>query len=148
MPPQATTVSPQTMIEVAKAPILAYNDKNWQKAKASMTPNFVYDEVATQRRVEGADQAIVLWKGWAEAFPDSKGTFHAAHVSGSTVVLEVTWKGTHQGPLQTPKGPIPATGKRIELRGCCVFEVAGEQVRTMRNYFDMATMLQQLGVTA
>ncbi|MGH7536913.1 MAG: ester cyclase [Gemmatimonadales bacterium] len=148
MPPQATTVSPQTLIEVAKAPILAYNDKNWQKAKASITPNFVYDEVATQRRVEGADQVIGLWKGWAEAFPDSKGTFHAAHVSGSTVVLEVTWKGTHQGPLQTPKGAIPATGKRIEIRACTVSEVAGEQVRTQRNYFDMATMLQQLGVTA
>jgi len=148
MPPQATTVSPQTMIEVAKAPILAYNDKNWQKAKASMTPNFVYDEVATQRRVEGADQVIGLWKGWAESFPDSKATFHAAHVSGSTVVLEVTWKGTHQGPLQTPKGSIPATGKRIDIRACNVFEVAGEQVRTQRQYFDMATMLQQLGVTA
>jgi len=148
MPPQATTVSPQTMIDAAKAPILAYNDKNWQKAKASITPNFLYDEVATRRRVEGADQVIGLWKGWAEAFPDSKGTFHAAHVSGSTVVLEVTWKGTHQGPLQTPKGSIPATGKRIEIRACNVFEVAGEQVRTQRQYFDMATMLQQLGVTA
>ena len=147
MPPQATTVSPQTMIEVAKAPILAYNDKNWQKAKASMTPNFVYDEVATHRRVEGADQAIVLWKGWAEAFPDSKGTFHAAHVSGSTVVLEVTWKGTHQGPLQTPKGPVPATGKRISVRSCIVAELDGEKVKLERQYFDMGTLLQQLGLT-
>lgn len=116
MPPQATAVSPQTLIDAAKAPILAYNDKNWEKAKTSITPNFVYDEVAIQRKVEGADQTLALWKGWAEAFPDSKATFNAAHVSGSTVVLEVTWRGTHQGPLQTPKGAIPPTGKRISGR--------------------------------
>jgi len=148
MPAQATAVSPQTLIDTARAPILAYNEKNWDKAVASITPDFVYDEVATRRRIEGPDNALAVWKGWAQAFPDSKASFHSASVSGETVVIEVTWRGTHEGPLQTPAGAIPATGKRIEIRACNIFEIRGEKVRTQRQYFDMATMLEQLGVKA
>ena len=46
-----TAVSPQTLIDAAKAPILAYNDKNWDLVRAAMSPNFVYDEVGTRRRL-------------------------------------------------------------------------------------------------
>ena len=146
MPAQGTAVSPQALIDAAKSPIVAYNEKKWDKVKASVTAGFVYDEIATGRKVEGADAAIVLWKGWAEAFPDSKATFHGALASGNGVVLEVTWKGIHKGPLQTPKGSIPATGKPIEIRACIVAELAGDKVKLQRQYFDMATLLQQIGV--
>jgi steroid delta-isomerase-like uncharacterized protein len=144
---QATTLSPQALTNTAKALIQAYNDKNWDQVKASITPDFVYDEVATGRKVTGIDATVDAWKGWAQAFPDSKGTFHGAHVAqDGTVVLELTWKGTHQGQLQTPKGPIAATGKRIEVRACAIVEIAGEKSRAQRHYFDMATLLQQIGV--
>jgi steroid delta-isomerase-like uncharacterized protein len=148
MPAQATAMSPQALIDAAKAPVLAYNDKNWQKLKASITPDFVYDEVATRRRVQGADTVIPVWQGWAQAFPDSKATFHSALVSGDNVVLEVTWKGTHKGQLQTPNGPIAATGKPIEIRACAIIEIAGEKAKSQRHYFDMATLFEQLGVKA
>jgi steroid delta-isomerase-like uncharacterized protein len=144
---QATTLSPQALTNIAKALIEAYNDRNWEKAKASITPDFVYDEVATRRKLTGADETLEAWKGWAQAFPDSKGSFQGTHVAeDGTVVLEVTWTGTHQGPLQTPKGPIAPTGRRIEIRACAVVEIAGEKARTQRHYFDMATLLQQIGV--
>jgi steroid delta-isomerase-like uncharacterized protein len=146
MAAQTTKLSPSQLIAAAKAPILAYNEKNWGAVAASVTADFVYDEVATQRRVQGAEQVIAAWQGWATALPDSKATFNSAQASGDVVVLEVTWRGTHQGPLQTPKGAIPATGKRIEVRACFVCETAGEKVKVQRHYFDMGTMLQQLGV--
>lgn len=47
---QATTLSPQALANAAKALIQAYNDKNWEQAKAGITPDFVYDEVATAER--------------------------------------------------------------------------------------------------
>lgn len=146
--PQATTLSPQALVTIAKALIEAYNEKNWDRAKASITKDFIYDEVPTGRNVTGRDATIEAWKGWAEAFPDSKGTFHSALVAEKdTVVLELTWAGTHRGPLQTPKGAIAPTGKSIEIRACAIIQVAGEQARTQRHYFDMATLLRQLGVT-
>ena len=142
----ATILSEKQLIAAAKAPTIAYNDKNWDAAKAAVTPDVVYDEVATQRKVQGVDQVLDLWKGWATAFPDSKASFDQAYVSGDRVVLEITWRGTHQGPLTTPKGSIPATGKKIELRACVVCELSGEKTSLQRQYFDLATMLQQIGV--
>ena len=68
-------------------------------------------------------------------------------MSGNTVVLEATWKGSHTGPLQTPKGSIAATGRPIEVRACIVMEIVGDKAKAQRHYFDMATLLDQIGVT-
>jgi steroid delta-isomerase-like uncharacterized protein len=146
MPAQATAVSPQALIEAAKAPILAYNDKDWDRVRAGITPEFVYDEVATGRKAQRPDAVISIWQGWAQAFPDSKATFNNAMVSGNNVVLEVTWRGTHRGQLQTPKGAIAPTGKPIEIRACFITELAGDKASLQRHYFDMATLFEQLGV--
>ena len=147
MSPQATAVSPQVMIEAAKTMIIAYNDKNWERAKAAITPDFLYDEVATGRRIEGADETLAAWKGWAQAFPDSKASFDRSYVAGNdTVVLELTWRGTHKGPLGTAMGNIAATGKSIEVRALAIVELKGEKARSQRQFFDMATLLQQIGL--
>ena len=57
---QATALSPQALIDVAKATVMSYNDRNWAKAKATITPDFGYDEVATGRKVTGADETLEL----------------------------------------------------------------------------------------
>jgi steroid delta-isomerase-like uncharacterized protein len=146
MAAQATALSPQTVIEAAKASILAYNDKDWDRVRSVATPDVVYDEVSTGRTADGIDQVLPLWQGWARAFPDSKATFHNALASGSSVTLEITWNGTHKGPLDTPSGPVQPTGKTIAIRACMVVELEGERVKRERHYFDMATLLQQLGL--
>ena len=146
MPAQATALSPQQTIDAAKAPLLGYNDKNWTAVRASVTPDFVYDEVATHRRAQGVDQVIALWQGWAKALPDSRCTFDSVIASGASVSLELTWRGTHTGPLETPGGTIAATGKPIEIRSCFVCQLEGEKAKMQRHYFDMATLLRQIGV--
>jgi steroid delta-isomerase-like uncharacterized protein len=146
MPAQSTMVSPQQLIDAAKAPMLAYNQKDWNAVRASITPDFIYDEVGTRRKVQGADQTITLFQGWAEAIPDSKATVDNAVASGDTVLLELTWRGTHTGPLQTPKGSFAATGKKIEIRSCAVVELLNGKPKLQRHYFDMTTLLQQLGI--
>jgi steroid delta-isomerase-like uncharacterized protein len=142
---QATLLSPQLLIDAAKKPLLAYNDKNWNAVRASVTPDVVYDEVATNRRSQGADQVIAVWQGWAKAIPDSKCTFNNTCTSGNTVIFELTWRGTHTGPLETPTGSIAATGKSIEVRSCTVCELEGEKTKLQRQYFDMGTLLEQIG---
>jgi steroid delta-isomerase-like uncharacterized protein len=147
MSPQATALSPQALTEAAKGLIIAYNDKKWDKVKAAITSDFLYDEVGTARKVEGADQTVAAWKGWAEAFPDSKASFDRAYAAGNdTVVLELTWRGTHQGPLGTTMGNIAPTGKSIEVRAVAIVEMKGEKARSQRHFFDMATLLQQIGL--
>jgi steroid delta-isomerase-like uncharacterized protein len=140
------STSPQALIDAAKASIVAYNDKNWDNVRSSLASNPTYDEVGTNRRIQGTDQVIECWKGWARAMPDSKATFHGAFASGSTVCVEMTWRGTHTGPLELPSGSVSATNRNIDMRACQVFEMADNKVRTIRHYFDMATLLEQLGI--
>jgi steroid delta-isomerase-like uncharacterized protein len=146
MPSSSTILSQQQLIDAAKAPILAFNDKDWDAVRASIARDLVYEEVATGRKAEGIDQVLPLWQGWAAAFPDAKATIHNAAGGDNTVVIELSWKGTHKGPLQLPEGPLAPTGNRIDVRACFVVEMAGDKPRRERHYFDMATMLQQLGV--
>ena len=141
-----TKLTPKQLIDAAKAPLLAYSAKDWDKVKRSITSNFIYDEVGTARKVQGIDNVVPLWQEWAAAMPDSKATIHAAHVSGNTVVLELTWTGTHTGPLNLPTGTVAGTGKGIDMRAAAIFEITGGKASTQRHYFDMATMLNQLGI--
>jgi len=145
MPAQSTLTSQQQLIDIAKAPLLAFNEKNWDVVRAGISPDFVYDEVATNRMVQGADQAIAVWQGWATAFPDARASFDREVAVGNTVVFEVIWQGTHKGPLQIPEGFLAPTGRRMEVRACMVVEVADDKARVHSHYFDMGTLLQQIG---
>jgi steroid delta-isomerase-like uncharacterized protein len=137
----------QTLLQAAKAPVLAYNDKNWQMLRSVLPTDFVYEEVATQRRLEGVDEVFACWQGWAKAFPDSKATFDEEFIiSDQTVVLEVTWCGTHTGLLELPGGPVAPTNRPIRLQGCQVIALRDGKAQSIRQYFDIATLLQQLGM--
>ena len=134
-----------TLVDVAKASVLGYNEKNWEKVRNTLTPGIVYDEAGTGRRAHGINEVLSIWRAWAAALPDSKATFVNEYVSGTTVVLELVWNGTHTGPLQTPNGEIAPTGRKINLRACQVIDTVGEKVAAVRQYFDMATLLRQIG---
>lgn len=141
------TATGQSAIELAKLSVVAYNDKNWEAAKDALDPAAVYDEVATDRRLEGPGAILPAWKAWAVAFPDSQATFEGATAADDTVVLELRWRGTHKGPLNLPTGKVDSTGKSIDMRACQVIELANGKARSIRHYFDLATMLRQLGIS-
>jgi len=136
------------VIEIAKASITAYNEKDWGKAKDLLAADAVYDEKGTHRRIQGDGNIIDAFQGWANAFPDSKATFVSEFGSGDTAVLELVWKGVHTGPLQTPTGIIPASNKPVEMPACQVIQVEGGKIKSASHYFDMLTMLTQIGAGA
>jgi len=132
------------MVEAAKGPVLAYNDKNWKDLWYAVDPGIVYIEVDTRKRFVGVKNFTSCMQEWAAAFPDSKGTIRNAYPVGTSVVLEMTWRGTHDGPLESPGGTIQATGRRIEIPACLIVELAGEKPTAMTHFFDLATMQRQL----
>jgi steroid delta-isomerase-like uncharacterized protein len=133
------------VLEIAKASITAFNEKDWNKTRALYAPDTVYDEKATHRRIQGPDQIIEALQGWTTAFPDVKGTIVRELAIGDTAVLEVVWKATHTGPLQTPTGTIPASNRVAEVPACSVMRVEGEKVKYNTHYFDLLTLLTQIG---
>lgn len=142
------TATAQSAIGLAKQSVIAYNEKNWEAAKAALAPDAVYDEIPTQRRVEGHSAILPTWKEWAAAFPDSRATFEHETATDDTVTLELRWRGTHTGPLNLPSGKVEPTGKPIDVRACQVIELANGQTSSIRHYFDLATLFRQLGISA
>ena len=140
-------MSQHSLIDIAKSPNIGYGKKDWKAVRASVAPGVLYDEIATHRKMKGVDPFLETLQGWAKAFPDSKPIHHHAISSGTTVVLELTWHGTHTGPLQTPGGNIAATGKPIEIPACMIVEIGEGKAKSIRHYFDMATLMQQLGIS-
>jgi steroid delta-isomerase-like uncharacterized protein len=136
----------QDLIQAARGVVEAFNASDWDSCKAAMTSDSVYDEVGTSRRLQGVGDIILCWQGWKRAMPDVKGTVTNACATGDTVVIEVTWKGTHTGPLQGPRGTVPATGKQQTTRSSWIMNFDGGKIKESRNYFDMLSFLQQLGV--
>lgn len=139
-------MSRQELIEAAKASTEAYNEKDWEAAREALTPDFVYDEVVTSRKAEGVEEVLAVWRGWATAFPDSRATFEEPLVDGNVVVLRLRWRGTHSGPPAFPTGEILPTGKKIDFRSCQIYRIEDGKAAEMRQYFDLLTMLSQLGV--
>lgn len=139
-------MSRQELIRIAKAGVEAYNAKDWAAAREVLAPGFVYDEVATGRKVKGVEDVLNVWRGWAKAFPDSSATFEEPLVDGDVVVQRLRWRGTHSGPLSLPTGEILPTGREIDFRACQIIRIENGKTVETRQYFDLNTMLSQIGV--
>ena len=100
-------------VRLAKEGIEAFSAGDWERFKAPLSSDAVYEELATQRKVQGPDQIVEASKGWKEAFPDATGTITKVTEGADTVVLEITWQGTHRGDLVSAMGTIPASQKRV-----------------------------------
>ena len=136
----------QDLIQAARGVVDKFNTSDWEGYEAALASDSVYDEVGTSRRVNGTGEIIRCLQEWKEAMPDVTGEVTSATATGDTVVLEVTWTGTHTGPLQSPGGVIPATGKQQTTRASWLMKFDGGKLEESRHYFDMLSFMQQLGV--
>ena len=85
-----------------------------------------------------ADRYLQQWRG----FPDFKVRVRKI-VAEEThyVVTENEWRGTHRGPFFG----IPPTGKKAKVRACVLWEFRGSRLRAETVYYDLATVLSQIG---
>jgi steroid delta-isomerase-like uncharacterized protein len=139
---------PQAAVDAARALVEAYNDGDWRRLEGLLSPDCLYDEVATGTQTTGAPEFAAHWQGWKRAMPDAIGTVTNELDCGSTAIIEVTWKGTFTGPWATPEGEVEPTGKQQTTRACIVATVQDGTVKQCRQYFDSMALMTQLGLLA
>lgn len=132
----------QKLLDIARRSMDAFNARDWNRFGEVLSPNAVYDEIGTGRRVTGRDSVVDLTRGWSVAFPDLKGTIDHSVASDDYVLCEVTYKGTQDGELKAPSGSVAPSHKPVTTRCVQSFHVADGHVVEMRNYFDMLHVLQ------
>lgn len=90
----------------------------------------------------GLAELRAFGEGFFSGFPDVTFELGSSFANGTAGAAEWIMRGRHTGDLPG----MPATGKRIEVRGASVFEFVGDRIRRCSDYWDMATFLKQLGL--
>jgi steroid delta-isomerase-like uncharacterized protein len=134
------------MTDLVRQHIDAFNARNWDLYKNMMLPEAVYEEPATACRAVGPDAIVKGLETWTVAFPDLRGTIKNLIVQNDLAVAEIRWEGTHKGLLELPFGEIPPTLKTGLLDAVEVFRMKGDKLYEVRHYFDVMTILDQVGM--
>jgi steroid delta-isomerase-like uncharacterized protein len=134
------------MLDIIKKHVADFSASNWNDYKAAVAPDIIYVEAATSLRVQGVDDYLKANQKWKRAFPDAKGKVIGGSFSGDQVVAEIEWEGTQTGPLEGPMGTIGPTGRKARVDAVFVTTIRNGKIVELHHYFDMLTILTQLGV--
>jgi ketosteroid isomerase-like protein len=131
--------------ETAADLIDAFNQADWERFRSHLSPDVVYLETGTGRRLEGADAYVEACREWRRALSDVHGTVLAELAGEDLVAQEVQWTATHDGPLELPSGPLAATGRHVDVRASFWARFEGDVVAEAHHHLDVLTLLGQLG---
>ena len=95
---------------------------------------------------KGREAIVQYWDGFFTAMPDLNGRDEFEAEAGDTAINEWSMSGTNSGPMDTPEGTIPATGKRVTVRGCDAITVRDGRIQSHRVYYDQLAFMTQLGL--
>jgi len=124
----------------------AYNDRKFDVAVALASEDSEWLNVPLGLSLRGKEGNRQFLQGWATAFPDSRVEVAYTVADEEGVVVEFRGRGTHTGPLASPAGDIPATGRSVDIPFCQVYRLKGGKIVSSHLYFDVATMMGQLGL--
>ncbi len=99
--------------------------------------------------LKGRAEIVQWWQQMAEMVPDAVYQSDHSYEMGDTAIDEGHFSGTNTGPITLPTGEkLPATGKRIRMRGCDFATVDNGHIVEYRVYFDQMEMMEQLGLAS
>lgn len=94
----------------------------------------------------GVDAMVQYNDMFLAAFPDASHEIVARLEAMGAIVLEIRYRGTNTGPMSSPQGELPPTGRNVEIPGCMLLRTRDGKVASFHGYFDQLGFMQQLGV--
>lgn len=76
-----------------------------------------------------------------KGFPDYREQIDELYRDGNVVIVKLTIRGTHTGPMPN----LPPTGKAVEFRDVTICEIENGKIVKQSGLSDYLTMLHQLG---
>lgn len=137
------TVNTEAIIAEINAHIAAENAQDLDALLDGMTDDCFNLIVADPHGLyAGPDEVARRYRGLWETFPDLKVQMRrVVSVQENSAVTEHTLSGTHAGSLFG----VPGTGKHVEVQTAVIWDVTDGRIRGETVYFDVATMLRQIG---
>ena len=101
-----------------------------------------YEIIPTGDVYDGETEVRRYFAETRAAFPDQRNELIALHHADDAVIVEFDLKGTHRGELRG----IPPTNREFTCRTVALFIFEDDRLVCERVYFDVATILGQLGL--
>ena len=141
----------QDNVAFARSQVELFNshqsDPAWlDKAVAALAEDFEQTDVPSGQTTHGPEGFRQFNLFFAEGFPDGRVEITNVFATEDQVAVEFTGRGTNTGPLHMPTGDVPPTGRYAELRFCNVLQIKNGKITRSHLYYDLMTMLQQLGL--
>src|SRR5258708_4403671 len=133
---------------------LHYNKRLWQKhvlaenrrdipgLLATLVEDPLYILMATGQEYRGKEGVASFYQGLFDGLPDASFDLQGVTIGEDMVVEESRFHGTHNGTFFG----IPATRKFVTFPLIIMFPVVGDRFYGERMYFDMNTLLVQMGL--
>lgn len=97
----------------------------------------------------GRDVLEQVTVAMSHAFPGMQWTIVSLLEDGNRVACELHIEGTHNGPLPTPEGEVPATGRMVSFAVLMLHEFNEDGfVAEVREYMDPGALMAQLGLSS
>ena len=118
----------------------ALNARDFARAAGPIAEDCEWTSVPTGRVFRGPAAIVAGLREFASAFPDWRCELDRVHCMEGVVVVEWVTSGTF---LNAFRGHA-ANGRAFRRCGCAVAEVRGGKIVRYRDYYDRATLLEQL----
>jgi steroid delta-isomerase-like uncharacterized protein len=117
------------------------NQGRFERMNDLVLENFVeLDPLPGQQQGREGLKAVLV--GFRAAFPDIYWTISEQISEGDKVVTRFTWTGTHRDIFLG----VPATGRRVEVKGVVIDRLESGKMADSRILMDTLSLMQQLGV--
>ena len=125
-----------------------WNEGNLDLVDDFYSPDYVRHYVDIYEDIKGID----AYKQWITntrtTFPDFNVTQEGEMIfKDDKIVSRWIAEGMNTGPLNTPFGTFPSTGKKVRFYGVFIIHVIEGKIVEEWLYFNQASLLQQLGFT-
>ena len=135
----------QDLEQLVRASFAAFAARDFQTLEGMYAPDAEY--VRSDGYSKGPEAIIAYLKEVAESFPDETATIEAVLVSDDAVTVEWKESATHTAPRRTEQlGVIEPTGKAFtNQRVATIFRFKNDKIVSQHEYYDLLSMLSQLG---
>jgi steroid delta-isomerase-like uncharacterized protein len=107
-----------------------------------MAEDVVFTVMATGQESHGRDAVLGMLNYFYHIAFDATATTRVTLFGENNAMVEGDFVGKHIGEF----AGIPATSKDVCVPLCVVYDLANDQIKRGRVYFEMPALLQQLGV--
>jgi steroid delta-isomerase-like uncharacterized protein len=137
---------PGSGADVLQALADTFNAREFDRLPELVVNGAEFDDVAMRRVVHGSGGIADYMRMWAGAFSDMHLETLAIVSDERHVAGEFRARGTHDGPLASPAGEVPPTGRTLDERFTWFAEVTDGRIVAVRDYYNAMAVMAQLGL--